>query len=217
MGHHLPFFFAELPEDIMVADLEESLDEESFCAAGAPQETARLRLDLPRSDDLADIVTLANNRKVATMVATMPSPFTLDDGRALVARAAAATRDRAKFAIRMKSTGRFIGATGFHRSEEDGAIHLGYWLGEPFWGQGLATEAAQSVVDFIFCSTGTSRLIGAARVTNPASRRVLMKCGFHLLDQGMIHSRGAGGPVAVDRFGLDRSTWLALKRWGKVS
>lgn len=59
----------------MVADLEDTLDEESLCAALAPQDTERLRLDAPRNDDLADIVTLANTRKVATMVATMPQPL----------------------------------------------------------------------------------------------------------------------------------------------
>lgn len=33
----------------------------------------------------------------------------------------------------------------------------------------------------------------------------------------MISSRGAGGPISVDRFMLDRSTWRALKRWGRNS
>jgi len=201
----------------MVADLEDSLDEDSLGAAVLPQATARLRLDAPRPDDLADIVALANNRRIATMVATMPHPFSIDDGRALIARAAQRTPTRARFAIRMKSTGRFIGAIGYGTLDEDGPVHLGYWLGEPFWGQGLATEAAQSMIDFVFSATPLTRLTAGARITNPASRRVLVKCGFQFVEQGMIHSRGAGGAVSVDHFALDRSTWTALKRWGRAS
>ena len=115
----------------------------------------------------------------------------------------------------MKSTGRLIGIIGYGALDEGAPLHLGYWIGEPFWGQGYATEAAQSTVDFVFSSTPIERLTAAARITNPASRRVLVKCGFQFVDQGMIQSRGAGGAVSVDRFMLDRSTWRALKRWGR--
>lgn len=201
----------------MVADLEESLEEESLVAAAGPQETTRLRLDALRHDDLADLVFLANNRRIATMVATMPHPFTVVDGRNLIALSANRTATRAKFAIRLKSTGRVIGAIGYGALDEGEPLHLGYWVGEPFWGQGYATEAAQSVVDHVFTLPGIDRLVAAARVTNPASRRVLVKCGFQFVDQGMLHSRGAGGPVSVDRFAIDRSTWRALKQWGRMT
>jgi RimJ/RimL family protein N-acetyltransferase len=217
MGRHLPFFFVATPEDTMVADLEDSLEEESLGAAARPQDSERLRLDALRQDDLTDIVFLANNRRIATMVASMPHPFTVADGRNLIAAAATRTVNRAKFAIRMRSTGRFIGEIGYGTLDEDGPMHLGYWIGEPFWGQGYATEAAQAMIDHVFSTTRIDRLTGAARVTNPASRRVLVKCGFQFVDQGMIVSRGAGGPVSVDRFALERSTWCALKRWGQMS
>ncbi|MAA99325.1 MAG: GNAT family N-acetyltransferase [Stappia sp.] len=201
----------------MVADLEDSLEEESLEAALLPQDTDRLRLDLPRADDLADLVFLANNRRIATMLAHLPHPFTIADGRAYIANAARHTANRAKFAVRMRSTGRIIGAVGYSVLDEGGPVHLGYWIGEPFWGQGFATEAAQAMVDHVFSTTPMHVLAGAARVTNPASRRVLVKCGFQFSDQGMISSRGAGGPISVDRFMLDRSTWRALKRWGRNS
>ena len=73
------------------------------------------------------------------------------------------------------------------------------------------------MIDHVCSTTRIERLTGAARVTNPASRRVLVKCGFQFVDQGMIVSRGAGGPVSVDRVALDRSTWCALERWGQMS
>ena len=201
----------------MVADLEEGLEEDSLAAVVGPQETERLRLDALRPDDLADSVFLANNRRIATMVASMPHPFTLADGRNLIALSANRTTTRANFAIRLKSTGRVIGVIGYGAPDEGEPLHLGYWVGEPFWGQGYATEAAHSVVDHVFAMQGADRLTAAARVTNPASRRVLVKCGFQFVEQGMIHSRGAGGAVSVDRFAIDRSTWRALKQWGRMT
>ena len=104
----------------MVADLEDSLEEESLDAALLPQDTDRLRLDLPRADDLADLVFLANNRRIATMLAHLPHPFTLADGRAYIANASRHTANRAKFAVRMRSTGRIIGAVGYSVLDEGG-------------------------------------------------------------------------------------------------
>lgn len=201
----------------MVADLEEFLDEESLPAAEVPQDTARLRIDLPRKDDVSDIVFLADNRRIAAMLATLPHPFTLADARAMVDRAAEGGRERGTFAVRLKSTGRFIGSIGFSPQEPGGPIHLGYWIGEPFWSHGYATEAVQAVIDRIFTATPHETLAASVRVTNPASKRVLVKCGFQYRDQGMMLSKGAGGVVSVERYGLDRSTWAALKRWGRAS
>lgn len=146
----------------MVADLEEGLEEESLDAALLPQDTDRLRLDLPRADDLADLVFLANNRRIATMLAHLPHPFTVADGRAYIANAARHTASRAKFAVRLRSTGRIIGAVGYSALDESGPVHLGYWIGEPFWGQGFATEAAQAMVDHVFSTTPLNALAGAA-------------------------------------------------------
>lgn len=201
----------------MVADQKEDSEERSLSAAPVPQGTARLLLDVPRNDDLADIVYLANNHKIASMLATMPHPFGIDDARELVARAKHNSLQWAKFAIRLKSTGRFIGATGFGPFGEESEVHLGYWIGEPFQGKGYATEAIQALIDHVFTQTPIGRLEGAIRIINPGSRRVLVKCGFQYRDQSMIRSRGAGGAVAVERFYLERSTWAALKKWARTS
>lgn len=55
---------------------------------------------------------------------------------------------------------------------------LGYWLGVEHWGKGFATEAARGAIDFFFEEFSEDHLYAGARVTNPASRNVLEKCGF---------------------------------------
>ncbi|ADZ72562.1 GNAT family N-acetyltransferase [Polymorphum gilvum] len=199
----------------MVVESEGPLEESCLGAAVLPQETARIRLDQPRTDDLADIVFLANNRKIAANLATMPHPFSGDDARRLVQRGQATSADAALYAIRLKSTGRFIGVAKYGSTEPGGPVHVGYWLGEPFWGNGHATEAVQALVDQAFSCGSMNELAAACRVTNPASRRVLVKCGFQYRDQAMIRSLAAGGSVPIERYGLERSIWRALKRWGR--
>ena len=53
----------------------------------------------------------------------------------------------------------------------------------------------------------------SCRVLNPASRRVIHKCGFQYAGQGMLNSLVAG-QVPVERYSLDRKTWVSLRSWG---
>ncbi len=199
----------------MVVESDGLLDESCRSAAPLPQEAVRVRLDKPRADDLADLVYLANNKAVAANLVSMPYPFTAQDGRTLIARAALARPDAATFAIRLKSTGRLIGVARYAALETGAPIHVGCWLGESFWGQGLATETVHSLVDHAFTYHDIDELQGSCRVTNPASRRVLVKSGFQFRDQGMIRSVGAGGSVPVERYTLERAVWKSLKGWGQ--
>ena len=107
-------------------------------------------------------------------------------------------------------SGAFIGCAGLNPTE--GGLELGYWIGEPYWGRGFATEAAHALVDLAFRATGVGQLNVSCRVSNPASRRVIHKCGFQYAGQGMIHSLAAG-QVAVERYSLDRKTWVSLRSW----
>lgn len=181
---------------------------------GPPRLTLEhLALDLPTIDDIADLVFLANNRRISEMLARMPYPYTPDDARRWVLAAQRPSAGAATFAVRLRATGRFIGAAGYTPMPESGAVHLGYWIGQPFWDQGYATEAAHAVVDHAFAETPVDELVASVRPTNPASRRVLEKCGFQYRDSGMMRSLVHNGAVAVENYRIDRKTWRALKDW----
>ena len=57
---------------------------------------------------------------------------------------------------------------------------IGYWLAEPFWHKGIATEAVRQLVDHIFSKFDIDRLYAEIFSNNPASMKVLEKNGFHL-------------------------------------
>ena len=98
-------------------------------------------------------------------------------------------------------------------NDREGQATLGYWVGKPHWGKGLATEAAHGLIDAVFSYTVIEDLHVSAHVANPASRRVIEKCGFQFAGSDMQLAPARGGRVAVDRFRLPRSTWASLKGW----
>jgi RimJ/RimL family protein N-acetyltransferase len=171
--------------------------------------TARLTLRAPRPDDAKAIKSLINDLRVAQNMATVPHPYTLKDARSFVADAAG----KPLFSI-ARDDGRLIGGGGIGLRPR--GYEIGYWFGVPYWGNGYATEAARALVDHAFGELGYEELLAGARVTNPASRRVLEKCGFQWTHVVLQRVRALNTSVPSDRFRLDRGLWESLRNWGKV-
>lgn len=194
----------------MVAEAEALFDESYFIDCPTLT-TERLALRPPHEVDVAHLVELANNRHVAEMLARMPHPYGEAEARAFLAMAAA-PRSGVVYALTLKENGAFVGSAGLNAT--DRGLELGYWIGEPHWRQGYATEAAHALVDLAFTRTAIQVLHCSTRVINPASRRVIHKCGFQYAGQGMLNSIVAG-QVPVERYRLDRKTWTSLRSWAR--
>ncbi|MCD2182639.1 GNAT family N-acetyltransferase [Rhizobium sp. TRM96647] len=176
----------------------------------------RLVLRAPHEDDIDALAHLANNANIATMVARMPHPYTIADAADFVRRTKAGAIGKCVYAITRADTGAFLGCCGIEPHEDGRTVELGYWLGEPYWNQGYATEAAQSLTDMVFRTRDVEQIDARCRVMNIASRRVIQKCGFQFQATGMIQSLAVGGMVPVEWFRLDRRTWVSLKSWGNL-
>ncbi len=176
----------------------------------------RLVLRAPHEDDIDALAHLANNANIATMVARMPHPYTIADAADFVRRTKAGAIGKCVYAITMADTGAFLGCCGIEPHEDGKTVELGYWLGEPHWNKGYATEAAQSLTDMVFRTRDVEQIDARCRVMNIASRRVIQKCGFQFQATGMVQSLAVGGMVPVEWFRLDRRTWVSLKSWGNL-
>ena len=173
--------------------------------------TQRLLLRAPVSSDVANIVALAGDRRVAENTARIPHPYTAADAAGLLA-SINQTGGETVFAIELD--GALIGMCGLE-PRRDGA-ELGYWLGVPFWGYGYATEAVRGLIDYAFAELGHEVLSSGARVSNPASRRVLEKCGFQWTAVQLCRIRAINSAAPIDRFRLDRGLWASLKAWAQA-
>jgi RimJ/RimL family protein N-acetyltransferase len=148
--------------------------------------TRRLILRSPIRGDVPELVKLADNRNIASKLARLPSPYTRADAIAFVEIFAQRADERA-YAITRDGT--FIGVVGFS-FREGRPPELGYWLGEPHWGQGYMAEAVRGLVDAAH-STGLYGLIGArALEDNQASIAILEKIGFKRVGRTLTEEHG---------------------------
>ncbi|MGO9700669.1 MAG: GNAT family N-acetyltransferase [Xanthobacteraceae bacterium] len=174
-------------------------------------ETERLTLRAPRRGDVKTIAALANDRRIAANTARIPHPYGATEAEQFIA--SVNKRDGETCFVIMLDD-RLIGACGL--DPHDDGPELGYWLGAPYWGRGLATEAARALIDHAFGELDHATLQAGARVSNPASRRVLEKCAFQWTGVRLTRIRAINSAAPVDRFRLDRGLWASLKTWGRV-
>ncbi len=179
--------------------------------AVAVLQTERLTLRGPRRGDVKAIAALANDRRIAVNTARIPHPYGIADAEQFIA-SVNKSHDEACFVVTLD--GAPIGVCGVDL-REDGA-EIGYWLGVPYWGRGFATEAVRAVIDHAFGDLEHETLQSGARVSNPASRRVLEKCGFQWTGVRLTRIRAINSAAPADRFRLDRGLWASLKSWGAV-
>lgn len=175
--------------------------------------TEQLVLRAPHVEDIDAIAILANNPAIATMVSRMPHPYTAMDAVEFVRKSAIRENGNCVYAMTEAQSGRFVGCCALQARAGSPSLELGYWVGEPFWGQGFATEAAHALVDMAFRTREITHIDARCRVTNPASRRVLQKSGFQFQGSEMVPVLALGASVAMEWFRLDRKTWVSLISW----
>lgn len=181
------------------------------CPGNLP--TRRLVLRRPTDADAAALTALANNTEVSRWLSRMPHPYARTDARAWIASVNAPQASECAFVITLAATGEIVGACGCARMDECDLPQVGFWIGEPHWGNGYATEAAQAVIDHVFTATECAAIGAGCRVANVASRRVIEKCGMQYSGLDMVDSRFEGAVVPIFAFRLTRRTWQSLKSW----
>jgi len=185
---------------------------ETYREASIPVlETKRLALRAPRLEDAKTVTMLANDRRIAENTARIPHPYKMSDAEGFIASANKAGNEAA-FLITLRDD-TIVGACSLFTRKE--LPELGYWLGVEHWGKGYATEALHALIDYAFTNLAHEALQAGARVTNPASRRVLEKCGFQWTGVGLYRINAIKSSAPIDRFRLERGIWSALKTWGR--
>lgn len=141
----------------------------------------KFRLRSWEKQDLSSLVKYADNPNIAKNMTDMfPHPYLKTDGMAFI-EFANASHSAHIFAIEVD--GEAAGGIGIHPEH---GIHrrnaeLGYWLGQPFWGQGIISRAIRQVLNFAFLNDNEiDRIFARPFGSNTASQKVLEKNGFVL-------------------------------------
>jgi ribosomal-protein-alanine N-acetyltransferase len=133
-----------------------------------------------RSSDLESLVTYANNRNIwINLRDRFPHPYTTRDGHAFLKH----TREQQpETAFAIVVNGEAAGGIGFQLQAdvERVSAEIGYWLGEPFWGRGIVTEALVGLTEYAIVTHGLTRVYAVPFAWNRGSCRVLEKAGYVL-------------------------------------
>ncbi len=130
-----------------------------------------------RQEDAPRLAELANNEKIAVNLRDgFPHPYTPEDAEKFIEMAL--SKPDQIFAIEYQ--GEYVGNIGVHLKSDVYRLgaEIGYFLGEPYWGKGIMTKAVKLVCDYAFRELGIIRIDTGVFDFNPASMRVLEKCGF---------------------------------------
>lgn len=150
--------------------------------SGIVIETARLRIRALRDDDAGRLLRLIGTWEVARWLSNVPHPYTDADGRAWIdlVRKDHETGRPTRFAIALKDDDGLIGGAGLDGDAGDGSTEpsLGYWLGQPYWGNGYAREAVAAIIQYGFATLGTESIRAYTDPSNTPSQKVLVHCGL---------------------------------------
>ncbi len=174
---------------------------------------------LCRGDAYA-IAELAGDRRVARRLADVPSPFPV----AMAMSWVTARLDRwsrgggPTYAITERAAGPgLIGTVSMRSVPRDRRAELGYWLGYPSWGRGLASEAVHRILRWAFVESNLHRVYAQVMSGNRRSHRVLEKAGMVREGTRRDHLRKGRRFVDVDEYGLLRDEWLRSHGLGDAS
>jgi RimJ/RimL family protein N-acetyltransferase len=131
-------------------------------------------------NDIVSIVKYANNVKISGFMRdAFPFPYTIDDAANWLG---VVNENIPKRSFAIANDNEFIGAIGIEPCRDVNRYtgEIGYWIAEPFWGKGIATEAIKIFVKYIFNNYDLLKIFAHVFSSNQASTRVLEKAGFRL-------------------------------------
>jgi RimJ/RimL family protein N-acetyltransferase len=157
---------------------------------------------------------LIDDWDVVRMLAVVPWPITLGDVEAHARAHAEGQSEADEFAIVLDGAPIGVGSVKRPGSGDPPREmpRLGYWLGRPYWGQGYMTEAVSALTAYAFDRYPSDRLGAGAFEDNPASRRVLEKCGLRCTGSYKLHSRARDTEVETFDMQLTRAAWEKARR-----
>jgi len=140
--------------------------------------------DFKKDDNSLLVQHLNNERVIQYLTSRIPYPFTVEDATWWID---IGSKEGITKAIEVR--GKLVGVIGvsFGENQHSRCAEIGYWLGEEYWGQGIATNSVLQMTQYVFSNTEVVRLFAPVFDPNKASMNVLEKCGYKL--EGILEKR----------------------------
>ena len=183
----------------------------TWCIERKRLETKRLVLRPFEAADAEAVQGYVAEWDIARMTTRIPHPYPEGAAAEWIASHAQMEAEQGEAIFCITRDGRPMGATSLRRNnpfdEGPDTAEIGYWLAPAHWGQGLATETARALVTHGFGHPLLSALTSGHFADNPASGKVLAKCGFQPRPDEESWSEARQGFVTSKRLLLEREVW----------
>lgn len=149
-------------------------------------------------EDAKSLSKLLNNRHILDNLRDgLPFPYTEDDAKDYI-QAMLSADPNSTFAFAIVVDERVVGSIGAFRCDNihNQTAELGYYIGEAYWGQGIATAAVKQVCHYIFHYTNILRIFAEPFAYNQGSCRVLEKAGFQC--EGILRKNAVKNGKVLD-------------------
>lgn len=126
----------------------------------------------------AEMSRLGDNPEIFKSVSdSFPSPYTLEEAHKFISLAKS---KKIGHILAIEWKGIYVGNVGLHfrTGLERKSVEIGYFIGEEYWGNGIATTAVELMCEYGFSNLDINRIIASVMDFNLASQRVLEKSGF---------------------------------------
>ncbi|GHU82687.1 N-acetyltransferase [Clostridia bacterium] len=151
-----------------------------------------------KRSDAADLVAAINNKKVLDNLRDgIPFPYSLADAEDFIGTMLGTEKD-SQWAFAITLDDKAIGSIGAFRQANihSRTAEMGYYIAEPYWGQGVATAAIKMLCEYVFENTDIIRIFAEPFAYNAASCRVLEKAGFQF--EGTLRKNAVKNGNIVD-------------------
>ncbi len=165
---------------------------------------SKARLRSWQMSDTESLARYANNRKIWRNVRDrFPHPYTLADAEAYISTTQS---DELLISLAIEVGGEAVGCVSLKRGQDVARLsaEIGFWLGEPFWGRGIITEAMERLVEEGFDAHGLQRIYAYVFEWNLASSRTLVKAGF--VQEGCLRRSAIKDGQIIDQYLFARIT-----------
>lgn len=172
-------------------------------------ETSRLIMRQPTLADVPAMIKYLNNPLISKTTLTIPYPYHLVDGKNWVNNVLKewAEGTGCTFGIVLKNTSEYIGAMGLHTTVQHNRAEAGYWIAEPYWNQGYASEALKAILQFGFDTMGYQKIFATHIIGNESSGRVMQNAG--MVPEGVLkdHYKKGDGYVTVVQYRITKEEY----------
>ncbi len=175
--------------------------------------TKRLILRPLEENDISTILELMKDKAISDVTLNIPYPYTENDARFWMnmARKGMENNNQYIFGIEDAATNKFIGGIDVAIEPKFDRAEIGYWIGKSYWNKGFCSEALAAIINFGFEELNLNKIFGVHIFENPASGKVMQKCGMQKEGELIEHIKKGDNYYSYVQYGITKNLWKSYK------